>query len=183
MNYSGQNSPARILSATQIFVLNAAADHTLRRVEAFPDSVNGGARTKVLAGLAARGLIVQVKENYEITPAGFAAIGREVPKPAKVKKAKAEKAPKKAPIAPNADAPVKKERAPTKQNILTSLIQREGGAAISVLMAATGWQKHSVCGALSTLNKILGGTIQSEKRDGERVYWIGEAPHQVEVSA
>jgi Protein of unknown function (DUF3489) len=146
------------LSATQIFVLNAAADNAQGRIETFPDNVKGGARAKVLSGLQTRGWIMASTDGFLcITDSGRGAIGREIP--------------------------VIKARAPTKQNMLTALLEREGGAAISALMAATGWQKHSVCGALSTLNKTLGGTIQSEKRDGERVYWIGATLEQVEASA
>jgi hypothetical protein len=156
------------LSATQIFVLNAAADHAQGRIETFPDNVKGGARAKVLSGLQTRGWIMASTDGFLcITDSGRGAIGREI---AVTKKAKAAKTAK-------ANAPIK-ARAPTKQNMLTDLLEREGGAAISALMAATGWQKHSVCGALSTLNKTLGGTIQSEKRDGERVYWIGATLEQ-----
>ena len=46
------------------------------------------------------------------------------------------------------------------------------GASMAGMMAATGWQAHSVRGALSTLNKLQGGAIQSAKRDGERRYQV-----------
>ena len=51
-------------------------------------------------------------------------------------------------------------------------------------MSATGWQQHSVRGALSTLNKGLGGVIDNAKRDGQRIYWIGAlAAAQSDVEA
>ena len=198
MKYSGQNSPASIatdnaakiaapakLSDTQVFVLNAAADHPQGRVEAFPDSVKGGARTKVIDGLTARGWIKSVGAHLKITKAGFAAIGRDKPV-AKVELSDAatnstEKVAK-APRAPKADKPIK-VKAPSKQDLMTELMSREGGVAIGELITATGWQPHSVRGALSTLNKHLGGTIHSAKCDGQRVYWIGQAAQANDTAA
>jgi hypothetical protein len=45
------------------------------------------------------------------------------------------------------------------------------GAALSVLMKATGWQAHSVRGFLSgKVSRDLGLPLESFRRDGERVY-------------
>ncbi len=52
----------------------------------------------------------------------------------------------------------------------------EGGATIDEIVAATGWQPHTVRGAMSgALKKKLGLTITSEKVDGlGRCYCIAE---------
>ena len=60
--------------------------------------------------------------------------------------------------------------------ILVGLLRREEGATIDAMMAATGWQAHSVRGAMSgSVKKALGLVIASEKVDGLRVYRIGQA--------
>jgi hypothetical protein len=62
----------------------------------------------------------------------------------------------------------------SKQQIMIDLLKREEGATLHQLVAATGWQKHSVHGAMAgVLKKKLGLTIESGKnRDGERTYKI-----------
>ncbi len=56
-----------------------------------------------------------------------------------------------------------------------SLIERDGGASLNDLMAATGWQAHSVRGALSTLKKRLGRPLDSTlQADGQRCYQLGK---------
>jgi len=58
---------------------------------------------------------------------------------------------------------------------LIALLQRPQGATLEAMQAATGWQAHSVRGALSgSLKRGKGLTIVSEKTDGGRVYRIGE---------
>ncbi len=65
-------------------------------------------------------------------------------------------------------------RSGTKLVSLISLLSRKDGATIADLMKATGWQAHSVRGAISgTLKKKLGLGIISEKVEGRgRVYRI-----------
>ena len=61
---------------------------------------------------------------------------------------------------------------------LVELLQRPSGATLEEMVAATGWQAHSVRGAMSGgLKKKQGLTITSTKTDGTRVYRIvsGEA--------
>jgi hypothetical protein len=56
---------------------------------------------------------------------------------------------------------------------LVVLLRREEGADIKAMMEATGWQAHSVRGALSgAIKKGLGLTVVSEKIDAERRYRI-----------
>jgi hypothetical protein len=78
------------------------------------------------------------------------------------------------PAAPSTVTPPAK--APTKVQALVTLLRRPEGARLGELMAATGWQAHSVRGAMSgAIKKGLGLTITSEKVDGERLYRIPEA--------
>ncbi len=68
--------------------------------------------------------------------------------------------------------PVAAVRQGTKLAILVDLVSRRGGATIAELTKATGWQPHSVRGAISgTLKKKLGLAIASEKVESRgRVY-------------
>jgi Protein of unknown function (DUF3489) len=62
----------------------------------------------------------------------------------------------------------------TKLALLVDLLQRKGGATIAEAVKVTGWQPHSVRGAISgALKKKLGLTVKSEKVEGRgRVYRI-----------
>jgi hypothetical protein len=63
----------------------------------------------------------------------------------------------------------------SKKALILELLGRPDGATLAELMAATEWQAHSVRGFLSgTLGKKMGLTVQSAKRDQERVYSIGK---------
>ena len=69
----------------------------------------------------------------------------------------------------------RKPRAGTKQAKLIEMLRAEGGATIDEIVAATGWQSHTVRGAMSgALKKKLGLTVTSEKADGKRVYRIAD---------
>ena len=65
-------------------------------------------------------------------------------------------------------------RAGTKQAMLIGLLQAPDGATMDTIMAATGWQAHTVRGAMSgALGKKLGLIVTSAKEgDGARVYRI-----------
>ena len=71
-------------------------------------------------------------------------------------------------------SPTLKPRENTKQAKLITMLRRPGGATIANLAKATGWQRHTVRGAISgALKKKLGLTVMSTKAgDGERVYRI-----------
>ena len=64
----------------------------------------------------------------------------------------------------------------TKQSVLIGHLCRKRGATIAELQIVTGWQAHSVRGALSgTLRKKLGLAVTSEKVEGRgRVYRIAQ---------
>jgi len=60
-----------------------------------------------------------------------------------------------------------------KIGAVIALLRRPEGARIDELMTATGWQSHSVRGAMAgAIKKKLGLTIASEKTDGVRTYRI-----------
>jgi hypothetical protein len=65
-------------------------------------------------------------------------------------------------------------RSGSKIATVVSLLETEGGATIAEIMAATGWQQHTVRGALAgSITKRLGRTLTSEKMEGRgRVYRI-----------
>lgn len=62
----------------------------------------------------------------------------------------------------------------TKQQIMIDLLRRPEGAGIEEIAVATGWQSHTVRGAMSgALKKKLGLEITSKKVEGlGRVYRI-----------
>ncbi len=60
---------------------------------------------------------------------------------------------------------------------ITALLRRAKGASIEDLMQATGWQAHSVRGAMSgTVGKKLGLNVISEKTGTVRLYRIVDQP-------
>jgi hypothetical protein len=70
-----------------------------------------------------------------------------------------------APAAPAAAKP------PGKLDTLIQLLVRPEGATLAAMTAATGWQTHSVRGAMAgALKKAKGLTITSEKTEAGRVY-------------
>jgi hypothetical protein len=66
----------------------------------------------------------------------------------------------------------RKTRDDTKQAQLIAMLRRKEGASIAQIVAATGWQPHTVRGAFAgALKKKLGLTVTSEKVEGiGRVY-------------
>jgi len=61
-------------------------------------------------------------------------------------------------------------RTPSKLDRIEALLLAEGGATIAGMMEATGWQPHSVRGAMAGALKKRGLVITSEKIDGLRRY-------------
>ena len=157
------------MSETQKSILIAAAEHPEHRVDWFPEGVKGGARARVLDSLKNKGLIEYQGEHPILSPAGFAALGLPVPAP------EPEEAAEPTPSEPAApDAPrTRKTRENTKQARVIAMLYRPEGATLDQLVEATGWQKHSLRGAISLLGKHLGLPIESRKTDTGRVYTVG----------
>ena len=63
----------------------------------------------------------------------------------------------------------------SKLDLIVSLLTRPGGASLAELTTATGWQIHSVRGAIAGSLKKKGHVIGSEKIDSIRHYRIGAA--------
>ena len=65
---------------------------------------------------------------------------------------------------------------------MIALLRRTDGALIAELTATTGWQAHSVRGAISgALKKKLGLTVISEKTEGGRRYRIVDGGAEVDA--
>ncbi len=158
------------LTDTQLVILGAAARRDSHHVLPLPETLKGGAAHKVVGALLSRGLIQEVPAQpttehvwrtgedgqrilLRITDAGLAAIGIEP-----------------AGAAPTARTP----REGTKQAALIAMLRAPEGATIAEVVAATGWQQHTVRGAIAgALKKKLGLEVVSEKVEGRgRVYRI-----------
>jgi len=175
------------LSDTQLVVLSAAARRPTLLALPLPPRLKGGAAHKVIKPLVAKGLLQEVDADVRrgdpiwrktgdgpgvsliITAAGLDAIGvNSEGTPEKSKSAKPSKARTAAALKP-------RHSADTKQAEMIALLQRAKGATLDELVAATGWQAHTVRGAMSgVLKKRLGLSILSEKIENRgRVYRIG----------
>ena len=64
----------------------------------------------------------------------------------------------------------------SKKELILALLQRKNGACLEEMIAATGWQAHSVRGFLSgTVKNRLGLKLTSQKLDGaDRRYRVGK---------
>lgn len=164
------------LSNIQTLILKAAAEREARIALPLPDSLRGGAAAKVVGALLAKGLLEEVDAEIHkndpvwresgdghavtliATDAGLAAIGIE-PEHAQAELPK---------------TPTLREG--TKQATLIAMLRAPEGATIEEIMAATGWQSHTVRGAMSgALKKKLGLTITSQKVEGRgRIYAISD---------
>jgi hypothetical protein len=165
------------LTETQTTILTTAAGRPDGNIEPLPATLRGGARAKVIEGLIARGLIVDVDSHHLLTDAGYAAVGKRRPLPKGVQKMDAPDAlTKREPI----DALQKLEatsptiRPGTKLAVIIDALRNPGGATIAQMMAGTGWQAHTVRGAISGMvRKRLGLNVSLVRNDsGERVYRV-----------
>ncbi len=75
------------------------------------------------------------------------------------------------------DAATRAPRPGSKLAMIVDLLESEAGATIAEMMAATGWQQHTVRGALAgSITKKLGRSVSSDKVESRgRVYRIVKA--------
>lgn len=74
-----------------------------------------------------------------------------------------------------APSPPAKPEAKGKIGTVIELLRRPQGASVEAMMKATGWQAHSVRGAMSgAIKKERGLAVTSEKTDAGRIYRIVE---------
>ena len=141
------------LSDSQRAILSVVCAREGGLVLPLPAHIKGGAVTKVIASLTAKGMVEEAGAGtLVVTAAAFAALGLEVPGTKAVRKA----------------------RVGTKQEALIALLRRPEGASIAEIMEAANWQAHSVRGFISgSLKKSLGLEVTSEKVETRgRVYRI-----------
>ncbi|CAJ0681560.1 hypothetical protein R82526_01291 [Ralstonia mannitolilytica] len=154
------------LSPAQSLLLRTAARRPDGRVIP-PDTLRGGARVKVLTSLLQRGWIEPADSGHVLTDAGYEAIRQERPvRPDDVQSVDAT-----GDLQLLEGIPV---RPGTKLAALVVALRRPQGATSLQLMLATGWQPHSVRGAISgLLRKRLGlNVVLTRNAAGERVYRI-----------
>ncbi|MEW5890354.1 MAG: DUF3489 domain-containing protein [Pseudomonadota bacterium] len=161
--------------------------------------LKGGARLKMITSLAQRGLIEQMDGQWRLTRAALALIKGEAQESttaaqpsiaeaqdteaavataqqtwieAAVKANDAKEAASGSPKVGFEGKP--RRRANSKQALVIEMLRRPEGATVRQISEATGWQAHTVRGALAgALKKKLGLAIVSEKpKGGERVYRV-----------
>lgn len=154
------------LSPAQNLLLRTAA----RRADGLvipPDNLRGGARAKTLTALLRRGLIAPEGDGHALTDAGYAVIGRKRPAPP-------DDVP---PVDVTGDLQLLDGiavRPGTKLAALVTALRRPQGATTLQLMLTTGWQPHTVRGAISgQVRKKLGLDVVTTKvAGGETVYHV-----------
>jgi hypothetical protein len=158
------------LTDTQVALLSEAGQHPKGAIT-LPQRLRGGAVQRVVSPLFTKGLVEEVEHRAElpawrtdkdgvrwsllITRAGLQAMGVELE------------------AAPCSRS--RSTRAGTKQEHLIAMLRRPNGATIDEIISATGWQAHTVRGAISgALKRKLGLDVTSEKVEGRgRVYRVG----------
>ncbi|MBS1833233.1 MAG: DUF3489 domain-containing protein [Acidobacteria bacterium] len=186
------------LTDSQLVILSAAAKRSDGSVLPLPKSVklNKGATTLVLKSLLKHKLVAEEFAEREseawreggdgqrfalsITPAGMKAIGVEEAPDTKASGPSSKWDSRKArpTDGPAASAPSKKSktavREGTKLSALIALLSRKSGATLEEAAKVTGWQHHSIRGAMSgALKKKMGLKIDSSvSGDRGRVYRI-----------
>ena len=65
-----------------------------------------------------------------------------------------------------------KNKQPTRLEQLEKLLKRPKGSSIDEMCKATGWQSHSIRGAMAGALKKRGHVITSDKVEGTRRYQI-----------
>ena len=94
-------------------------------------------------------------------------------RPARAPKGKSSKRP----VTIGAASGTAKTRARTKNAQVLAMLREQAGTTIAAIMAATGWQEHSVRGFLAgVIRKKHRLNLVAEKREGGRIYRVIDAP-------
>ena len=148
------------ITDTQTAVLTAAAARPDGAILPLPAHIRGGAIGKVCDALVAKGLAISAglpgKQTLVIGDDSRRALGLAI-----------------RPMASTETKPTQ-GRAGTKQAQLVAMLEAPEGASTEEIVAAFGWQPHTVRGAVAgALKKRLGLQIGSEAIEGRgRVYRI-----------
>ena len=163
-------------------------------------ALKGGAKLKMIASLAQRGLIEQLDGQWRITGAAIAIIkGEAQPEDVLPPTVATRVATPPLAVDPELEAAVtaveaswqqdrpdvgpKRGPGNSKQALVIEMLKRPEGATIAQICEATSWQAHTVRGTFAgALKKKLGLTIVSEKIEGpagtlgagQRLYRIAE---------
>ena len=174
------------LTETQTTILTAGAQRPENIALPLPKGLAGAAAKMAISKMIERGWLHEVDANLRrgeplwretgdghgttlvVTDAGLLAVGIE---PVMVK-------PVIAIHKHTVEAPALKpptQRAGTKQAMLIAMLQKPEGATMEQIIAATGWQAHTVRGAMSgALGKKLRLVVTAVKEeDRGRVYRLG----------
>ena len=147
------------------------AQRTLLKAMASGEAPSEHASPMTLNSLVARGLLERQDETVAIT-----AQGREVVAAAEPAACGASRPPETdaAPsVCDKTPAPPEPQKLSGKLGLLLTALRQPTGATLESLMATTGWQAHSVRGALSGALKTKRGiAVLSEKIDGVRRYRV-----------
>lgn len=158
------------LSAPQAAILSTACAREGGLVFPVTTGLKGGAVGNVCKSLLKRGLIEEISASdpstvwrhdeqrgpitLRVTPSACGALGIADD-------------PNDAALMDGTVVPVQRRKG-TKQETLISMLRAESGATIAEIVAATGWQAHTIRGAMSgALKKRLGLNVVS-KREGNR---------------
>jgi hypothetical protein len=177
------------LTDTQLLMLSAAAQRE-DRILAMPPKLKGGAAQKVAAKLIAVGLVKEIKaktgapawrrdaeteQSYalKLTAAGLkaSAIDNGVAASTTAVETTPKEGAEVADTTPAALAP----REGTKISRVVGLLQRDNGATLDEVIAATGWLPHTSRAALTGLRKRGYAIEKHRSTEGRRGYIIAAA--------
>ena len=176
------------LTDTQIRILELAAARADALAMPLPKGLHGAVAKKAVARMIDHGLLEEVDANIArgeplwretgdghgttliATDAGLEAIGLS---PAEISTRLNRREPEPEPI----DATPSTPRVGTKQARLIEMLSAPDGATIVEISEETGWQAHSIRGAISgQLRKKLGLSVTSEKIEGRgRTYKLARS--------
>jgi hypothetical protein len=165
------------LTPAQHAILDHAIQHTAGRLDWFPPTINGGARSKVLQGLANRALISPNGDDWVVAPDGYMALGVNPPPAAPETLHQPEASQPMAAEVSTTPPKATRTRESSKQAQVLALLRRPAGATLAQITEATGWLPNTARGFLAgPVKKKLGLTLTSEKPQGVRVYRMVSEP-------